>query len=160
LRIRTLELADFPGLLELTVSTFGPFHEATYRPLVGETVFANRHGSWREDYHDRLTDAHDPEQGKHVAVAEAGDELLGHVAWIEQIDRRHGEIDILAVAEQYRGRGIGRSLAEHAIGHMRATGLQVISVGTGGDSFHAPARALYEALGFTPLPTVSYTMPL
>lgn len=32
-----------------------------------------------------------------------------------------------------------------------------MSIGTGGDAFHAPARALYEALGFTPFPLVSYT---
>jgi hypothetical protein len=32
-----------------------------------------------------------------------------------------------------------------------------VSIGTGGDDFHAPARALYEELGFTPFPNVNYT---
>jgi hypothetical protein len=36
----------------------------------------------------------------------------------------------------------------------------VVSIGTGGDDFHAPARALYESLGFTPFPTVNYTRAL
>jgi hypothetical protein len=40
---------------------------------------------------------------------------------------------------------------------MRDAGVEVASIGTGGDDFHAPARALYESLGFTPFPAVNYT---
>ncbi|MFC7344373.1 GNAT family N-acetyltransferase [Saccharopolyspora griseoalba] len=160
MRIRTYERADFPALLELTLAVFASFHEDSYRPLVGETVFANRHGHWREDYRERLGRAHDPRAGKHVAVAVVDDEVAGYVGWVEQVEQRHGEIDILAVAARHRRRGVGRALAEHAIEHMRTGDLQVVSVGTGGDPFHAPARALYEDLGFTPLPTVNYTRPL
>lgn len=36
----------------------------------------------------------------------------------------------------------------------------VVHVGTGGDDFHAPARGLYEALGFSGLPVVDYTQAL
>jgi hypothetical protein len=35
-------------------------------------------------------------------------------------------------------------------------GFPVINVGTGGDPGHAPARALYEALGFRGVPVVAY----
>ncbi|MFD9436368.1 hypothetical protein [Streptomyces sp. NPDC060002] len=44
--------------------------------------------------------------------------------------------------------------AGHAFEQMRALGAEVVEIGTGGDQFHAPARALYEALGCTapPLP--------
>ena len=39
---------------------------------------------------------------------------------------------------------------------MRAGGVEVVQIGTGGDPFHAPARALYEQLGFTQVPVSVY----
>jgi hypothetical protein len=33
----------------------------------------------------------------------------------------------------------------------------MVTIGTGGDDFHAPARALYESLGFTAFPNIIYT---
>ena len=39
---------------------------------------------------------------------------------------------------------------------MRAQGMDIAAVGTGGDPGHGPARALYEALGYTALPGVRY----
>ena len=45
---------------------------------------------------------------------------------------------------------------DRAAEHMRAQGMDIAAVGTGGDSGHGPARALYEALGYTALPGVRY----
>ncbi|QVQ53676.1 GNAT family N-acetyltransferase [Spiractinospora alimapuensis] len=160
MRIRTYEASDFQPLLDLTIATFDPFYEGSYRPLVGETVFANLHGAWRRDYHDLMRSVHDPQRGRHAAVALLDDTIVGYARWVIRTDRSHGELDMLAVAPSYRGHGAGRALAQHAIDHMRAAGLDVASINTGGDAFHAPARALYEELGFTPLPVVNYTMPL
>jgi hypothetical protein len=39
---------------------------------------------------------------------------------------------------------------------MRTSGMDIAAVGTGGDPGHAPARAVYEAEGFTALPGVRY----
>jgi hypothetical protein len=39
---------------------------------------------------------------------------------------------------------------------MRAAGVEVVGIGTGDDAFHAAARALYESLGFTKIPTAAY----
>lgn len=39
---------------------------------------------------------------------------------------------------------------------MRRSGMDIAAVGTGGDPGHAPARAAYEALGFTLLPSARY----
>ena len=43
---------------------------------------------------------------------------------------------------------------------MREHPLEVVSLGTGGDWFHAPARALYESMGFYPVPVVYYLRAL
>lgn len=155
--IRPLVPEDLPVLLDLTLKVFGPFYEDSFRPLVGETVFANRHGDWKEDYRGHLAGLHDPDNGKFAAVARIDGQVVGFVGWIIQETERHGEIDILAVAAAYRRHGAGRALVEHAMAHLNTAGADVVSIGTGGDHFHTPARALYESLGFTPFPNVSYT---
>jgi hypothetical protein len=47
-------------------------------------------------------------------------------------------------------------LMDCSLDHMRERGMDIAAVGTGGDPGHAPARAIYEALGFTALPGVRY----
>ena len=69
---------------------------------------------------------------------------------------RMGVVDIIAVDPDYQRRGIARQLMDRAAEHMRAQGMDIAAVGTGGDSGHGPARALYEALGYTALPGVRY----
>ena len=123
---------------------------------MGETVFHDRHGGWRADYRRYLAAVHDPVRGRYAAVAVSGDTIAGYVAWLVDTAERHGEIDMLAVAAASRGRQHGRRLAEHAIDAMKSAGAEVVTIGTGGDPFHAPARALYESLGFTPFPNVLY----
>jgi len=157
MHIRSAQPADLPILLELTIGTFGPFFEESYAAIVGPVVFQNRHGNWRQDYAAQLARLHDPARGRHVAVAEIQGEIVGYVAWALTAEARHGVIDLLAVSEGSRQQGIGRALAEHAIAAAKAGGAEVVSIGTGGDAFHAPARRLYEALGFTPFINVSYT---
>ncbi|HEY8589050.1 MAG TPA: GNAT family N-acetyltransferase [Naasia sp.] len=157
MHIRSFQQADLPTLLDLTLATFGPFYEGSYRGAVGPVVFENRHGNWRQDYADHLAALHDPERGKHAAVALLDDAIAGYVGWVLDTDARHGEIDILAVTESSRHRGVGRALAEHAIAAAKDGGAEVVSIGTGGDPFHAPARRLYESLGFIPFVNVNYT---
>lgn len=158
--IRPFHPDDLTTLLDLTIATFGPFYEDSYRPAVGETVFLNRHGSWRQDYRGHLGAIHDPDAGRHAAVAVLDETIVGFVAWVSQTDARHGEIDILVVEAGSRRHGYGQALAEHAIAAMKAGRAEMVTIGTGGDDFHAPARALYESLGFTPFPNIIYTKPV
>jgi hypothetical protein len=39
---------------------------------------------------------------------------------------------------------------------MKSEAVEVVGIGTGDDDFHAAARALYENLGFTKIPTAHY----
>jgi hypothetical protein len=43
-----------------------------------------------------------------------------------------------------------------SVEHMRAQGMDIAALGTGGDPGHGPARGLYESLGYTALPGVRY----
>lgn len=156
--IRAFDRHDLAPLTALTIDTFRPFYEDTFRPLVGEAVFAVQHDNWREDYRRQVAALHAPERHAYVAVAEAEaeDTIAGYVAWSVEPDRRKGKVTILAVSTRYRRHHVGTALCEHAFAQMRAFGAEVVEIGTGGDRFHAPARALYEALGCTPVPLTVY----
>ena len=156
MRIRSFLQDDLAQLTELTIETFEPFYESSFRPLVGDVVFANQHGKWREDYVTQVAGLHDPAQHRYLAVAEIEGAIAGYVAWAVEPARRNASITILAVSERHRRHGTGTALCEHAFGAMRDLGAEVVTIGTGGDGFHAPARGLYEALGCTPLPIAVY----
>ena len=156
MRIRTVDPQDLTRLTELTIETFGPYYEDVFRPMVGEVVFTNQHGAWREDYRVMVADLHDPERHKHVAVAETETGIAGYVAWSVDPARRNGTITIVAVVAADRRHHTGTALCEHAFDAMRRDGAEVVEIGTGGDPFHAPARALYEKLGCTPVPVTVY----
>jgi len=161
MHIRTFHPSDLPGLVDLTIEVFGPFFEQSFRTMVPPDVYQHQHGHWADDYRASVPTLHDPEQGKQVAVAESGaGQLAAYVAWDIDLERRHGHVELLAVRESHRRSGLGRALCEHAISAMREHPLEVVSVGTGGDWFHAPARALYASMGFHPVPVVYYLRAL
>jgi ribosomal protein S18 acetylase RimI-like enzyme len=154
--IRPFRPADLGRLLELTIATFGPFYEQTFRGIVGDSVMANQHGNWREDYYVKWQGLHDPDNDRYVVVAEDQDEIVGFVAWSMRPDKRSGEIEMLAVDSAHRRRHVASALCAQVFDDLRRHGVEVVSLGTGGDEFHAPARAFYRSLGMTPLPVVVY----
>src|SRR5579875_2840224 len=133
MRIRSFAPHDLPRLIELTIETFRPFYEDSFRPLVGEAVFANQHGDWRGDYRTQVPGLHDPDRHRHVAVAEDGGRVAGYVAWHADPGRRNGEVAMLAVDAGHRRRQTGTALCEHAFRELRALGADVVMIGTGGD---------------------------
>jgi hypothetical protein len=56
MRIRSFVQHDLARLTELTIETFRPFYEDSFRPLMGEVVFANQHGNWRDDYRKQVAE--------------------------------------------------------------------------------------------------------
>jgi ribosomal protein S18 acetylase RimI-like enzyme len=158
MHIRTYVDADLARLIDLTIDTFGPFYEESFRPLVGEIIFTHQHGNWRDDYRKQVAGLHDPAQHRYVAVAvaEEGGVLLGYVAWHVDAARSKGTVELLAVAAEHRRSNAGTALCEHAFEAMRSEGAEYVEIGTGGDDFHAPARAFYETLGCVKLPVAVY----
>lgn len=157
MHIRPLEVDDFPATLELLTEAFRPFFEGYVRPHLGERVFQHQHGHWEQDYRDEIPTLHAPEAGRDAAVAtQTDDTITGLISWRVDAKARHGEIYLLAVSPRHRRQHVGRHLCQHAMAQMRSAEVEVVQIGTGGDPFHAPARALYERLGFTQVPVAVY----
>src|SRR4051812_22513497 len=119
MHIRPFQPSDMPALIDLTVEVFGPFYEKSFRSMVPPDVFVHQHGSWADDYRESVPKLHNPNADKHVVVAEADTgEIAGYVGWVIDRQRRHGEIDTVAVRVSARRNGVGRALCEHVLSAM------------------------------------------
>jgi ribosomal protein S18 acetylase RimI-like enzyme len=95
-----------------------------------------------------------------VARHEAGGERVGAAGYrrFHAADPGYGFVDertpelTIGVADGWRGRGVGRRLISRLMIEARRSGLAALSLSVGNDN--APARHLYEALGFEPLHVV------
>ncbi|MED7948817.1 GNAT family N-acetyltransferase [Streptomyces sp. BE303] len=96
----------------------------------------------RDEYREQVAKLHSPERHAYVAVAEAEDSIAGYIAWSVDPARGDGSVTILAVPAEHRRHHVGAALCEHAFDQMRTLGAEVVEISTGGDPFHAPARAL------------------
>lgn len=80
----------------------------------------------------------------YVAVAEIGDERAGYADM--RIVAGESQIYNLAVAKEFRGRGIGEALLNHMIEKSEAFGLSTITLEV--RATNEAALSLYEKLGF------------
>lgn len=84
--------------------------------------------------------------------------VLLAVGALKELDAEHAEIKSMHTLVAARGRGIGRSMVMHLLGIARQRGYRRVSLETGTFAAFAPARALYERLGFVRCaPFAAYT---
>ncbi len=102
-------------------------------------------------------DLGDPEtyilgDGGFIFVAERDGTAVGTCALLRAHDAGDGTYELakMAVAEDARGQGVGRALAEAAIAHARALGASRVELFT--NPRLAPAVHLYRRLGFHEVP--------
>ena len=122
----------------------------------GDPIFFRLKPDWRTAQADEVeasctSDQHDA----FVAVLDGRPVGFVTVA-LNAFNEGMGVIDIIGVDPDFHRRGIATGLTRHALVHMRRCGMDIAAIGTGGDPGHAPARAAYEALGFTLLPSARY----
>lgn len=85
---------------------------------------------------------------------------MGFVAVKLHQDSGMGEIYMVAVDPDHQRKGIGSTLMGCAMDWMRESGMAVAMVETGADPGHAPARRVYERMGFKKLPVARFFMKL
>lgn len=153
--IRPYRETDESAVIRLSLQAWAPVHDSM-KDVMGDEIFERLHG---EDW--RRTQRQDVEKVLHdevseVMVAEVNGKVVGFAAAIADVDRRMGEISMIAVDPDSQDRGFGTQLTNVATEWLRQAGMSVVLVSTGGDVGHAPARRTYEKAGFTPMPVVNY----
>ena len=94
--------------------------------------------------------------GKPTSWSQVDGKVVGFLAYELNEKDETGEVMLLAVHPEYQNLGIGTALNVVALEQMKAAGMVMAVVGTGGDEGHAPARRSYEKAGYTALPLVRY----
>ena len=140
--IRAFQADDLPTLKAITVAAFdGVSIDQGAEQLFGEI---NGHDwRWRKARHLDEDAARDPNG---IFVAEADGRILGYVStWMDR-ESGIGHIPNIAIAAEDRGRGIGRTLIEHALTHFRQAGLNHAKIETLVQN--AVGQHLYSSLRF------------
>lgn len=146
--IRAYAPSDLPTLHTIRAAAFAPVF-ASFRSIVGPEIAALGLAASEQEQADLLDAIAKPDSGHTIAVAEANNALIGFASWKPDIASGIGEITLNAVHPDHSGKGIGTALYAHALAALKAAGMQLATVGTGGDPSHAPARRAYEKAGFS-----------
>lgn len=153
LLIRQLEPADLEEVVALSLRAWAPVF-ASFAEVLGPRIYPLVYPDWPSSQAAAVRAVC---AGEHVFVAELGDGPVGFAAvMIRDDDPKTAELDMIAVDPASQRRGVGHALTTFVEDYMRAAGVVVADIATGGDRAHEPARRTYEKAGFTALPLVRY----
>jgi ribosomal protein S18 acetylase RimI-like enzyme len=151
--IRPFAARDEDAIIDLSIRAWAPVFRS-FEAMMGPDLYARVHADWRRDQAAAVRQAI---ADNDTWVAEIDGSVAGFVNVTFDETGRSGEIYMIAVDPALQRRGVGWLLTERALDEMRARGIDLAIVATGGDPGHAPARATYEKAGFTPVPQVWYS---
>ncbi|MBW0103665.1 N-acetyltransferase [Pseudonocardia sp. KRD291] len=142
-------------VLDLSLRAWEPVFPQTRQAVPGFVYDAFYPDGWRARQLADLAAVLDDEP-QNVDVAFVDGQPAGWVCTRLHPEDDMGEIYVLAVDPEHQRSGVGAALTAHSFTRVRAAGLRMMMVETGGDPGHAPARAAYEALGFERWPVARY----
>lgn len=154
-RIRPYAAADADSILTLTARAWAPVFPQM-QTAVPDFVYAAFYpdGWWARQAADVRALLLAGETRFHVAEEDGA--VLGFAGTRLFPEDSMGELHIIAVDPAHQRRGIAKALMETAFEEIRAAGMTMVMVETGGDAGHAASRATYEAAGFERWPVARY----
>jgi ribosomal protein S18 acetylase RimI-like enzyme len=153
--IREFRESDLDTVVEFSLRAWAPVFDSI-RTVLGDRIFLRLHPDWEANQAEAVRSSCTSKE-RDVFVAVVDGSPVGFVAVaLNAFHEQMGVIDIIGVDPDCQQLGIGSQRTEHAIEHLRRCGMDIAVVETGGDPGHAPARAVYEASGFTRLPIARY----
>lgn len=159
MKIRPYEARDLPGIVELSLLAWEPVF-TTWQQILGPDLYPIAiYEDWRQGQKE-VVEKICPDPKMNTWVAEVDDKVVGFITYELNDETKVGEVQLLAVHPDYQNHGIGTKLNLFALEKLKAGGMKLAVVGTGGDDGHAPARRSYEKAGYTGLPLVRYYQAL
>lgn len=147
----TIRLAinnDLPTMEEIRQKAFRPVF-ASFRNILGDEIYSIAQEPEDNKQSELLSSMFAPDSEWQLFVLELSQQVIGFVSVQLNRETKVGEIGLNAVHPDYSGQGFGTEMYKFAIEIMKESGMQVATVGTGGDISHAPARRAYEKSGFS-----------
>lgn len=156
--IRPLTPTDLDAVVDLSLLAWEPVF-ASFERILGTGIFDRLYRpDWRSAQATAVRSNCIAADSESFVATTSDDHPVAFVVLKQDLDESLGVVDMIAVHPRHQRRGHARALMEFSVRRFRDQQLRLISVGTGGDPGHAPARALYEAVGFTGVPLVNYYM--
>lgn len=143
------------AVLDLSLRAWAPVFPLVRQAVPGFVYDTFYPDGWEDRQRTDLAAVLDGEP-EHVDVAIVAESVAGWVCTRLHPEDAMGEIYVLAVDPDLQRQGIGTALMDHAFDRIRAAGMSMVMVETGGDPGHAAARASYEAAGFERWPVARY----
>lgn len=154
--IRRLVHTDVETVVAFSLAAWAPVF-ASFEAELGQDVYRLIYPDWRSVQATAIEAVCTaPESDVWVAVVDGRAVGFVAVGFIDEGVTRAGEISMVAVGPGYQGAGVGSALVRRAVAEIKSQGVDLAVIATGGDSGHAPARALYEKLDFKPLRQARY----
>jgi len=142
MHIRPYRPADLPALKAITVAAFDGV--SIDQGIEREFGLVNgQDWQWRKARH--LDDDAAREPGG-IFVAEHDGQVVGYITTWQDRAAGIGHIPNIAIEAEYRGHGLGRQLIEHALAHLRSSGLSHAKIETLVQN--EVGNHLYRSLGF------------
>ncbi len=157
IQIRPFKKSDMNDLITLTLLAFEPIFES-FEKILGPHIYPIIYPDWRKRQKEGVEKISQDSKIS-LLIAEADEKVVGYIAY-EIYDDATAEVQLLAVHPDYQNRGIGTQLNSFVLQKMKAGGVKMAIVSTGGDESHAAARRSYEKVGYTALPLVKYYQDL
>jgi ribosomal protein S18 acetylase RimI-like enzyme len=155
IQIHDFREEDLDAVVAFSLRAWQPVFESL-REVLGDKIFLRLHPDWRSNQAEAVKSSCLSEQ-RDVFVAVADGKPVGFAAVVlNAFHEGMGVIEIIGVDPDYQRRGISSRLTEQATEYMQRSGMDIAVVETGGDPGHAPARAAYQAAGFTLLPIARF----
>lgn len=148
IQIRPFQDRDLPRLHEIREAAYRPVFRS-FRNLVGEKIAEMTLATAEDEQGEYLDRICRSGSNVEVFVVESDRQVVGFCGVALNQDTKIGEIDLNSIHPNWQNKNIGTAMYNHALDHMRQAGMQVATVGTGGDESHAAARRAYHNAGFS-----------
>ncbi|NEU78048.1 GNAT family N-acetyltransferase [Nostoc sp. UIC 10630] len=156
MRIEPYEDSKLDTIKSLSLRAWSPVFDSIQKAMDIEVYHSFYPDGWRVTHLNAVESVCTTADMKVWVAIDSADSTVGFVAVKLHSESCMGEIYMIAVDPNYQRLGIGAALVEFALNWMKAAGMSVAMVETGGDPGHAPARCTYEKLGFGLLPIARY----